>query len=151
MSFSNTTRNGQLVVNSVSLMAAWVRVLNLPTLWMGGGARGDNPTVDGVAGEIAEPWILDAAEYDLEILVAGDVLYNGGTPSSPAVGVATNVGYLRSSLWVPHTSYAATVTLPDGSTTLTATVQVRGFEVGDTYKTAARCAVALRATSGRFA
>ena len=135
-----TTRNGQLVVNSVSLMRSrmvrgpgtshtgWVAVHAATTRpWTGLWARSRN------RGSSTPP------NTTYRILVAGDVLYNGGTPSSPAVGVATNIGYLRSSLGA--TSYPATVTLPTGQTTPTATAQVRGFEVGDTYKTAARCAV----------
>lgn len=147
MAFSHTALHGQLVVNSISLMAPWVRVRNLHTLLAGGESRGENATVDGLAGEVAEEWTWDATDYDLEVVVVGDVLHSGSA-SVPEVGIATNIAYLRTNLWKPHTSYSVTLTTPNSGSTLTGTAQVRTFDVGAWSKTAVAVSMTLRVLSG---
>lgn len=147
MAFAHTAAHGQLAVNSVNLMAPWIRVRNLHALLAGGRSRGENATVDGLAGEIAEDWVFDATDYDLELVVVGDVLYSGSA-SVPVTGIATNLAYLRTNLWKPHASYNVSLTTPYSGSTLTGTAQVRTFDVGVWNATAVAVSMTLRVLGG---
>lgn len=126
-----SANNGALTVNSVQLMADWVRVLNLWTVWGSGDPVGENLEVSGQDGRYAQPFNTDEANFPLRLVVFGHVKYDASPMSNKIQGLQANVYYLKSQL-APATSYSSMLTLPDASTK-TASVQVRSLTISDQW------------------
>lgn len=101
------------------LPAPWVKVENLLDLELPTGQRGENLTISGVTGTRPKRHVYDESEWELRLIVRGDVLHDGTTPANSRVGRATNVAYLKAQTapvaTAPYTR-AAVFTLETGAT-----------------------------------
>lgn len=147
MAFSHSSDNGQLSINGIRFMDPWIHTLGLHKFFVGGSPRGENAQVDGMPGEVPEAWTWDTTDYDLEVIVSGDLDPTGGAYSNAVQGMTSNLNYLRTYLWYPHTKWATTVTQP-GSGTLTGDVQVRAFDAGDFGPSHVRVSMTVRVVDG---
>lgn len=136
-------------IDGVPLMDAWIRALNLHEFLFAPSLRGENATVDGLPGEIAEQPVWAAGEVTVRLLIAGDVLHDSTTPATVVEGQITNIAHVRDELVDPTVaSRALTLTLPGGMGTRTADVQVRGFRSGGIGARLVRAELDVRVLSG---
>lgn len=76
------------------LPAPWCKVENLPDLEVPTTEKGGNQSIAGVAGTRPRRHLYDESEWDLRLIVRGDVLHTGGTPANSRAGRAANVQHL---------------------------------------------------------
>lgn len=119
------------------LPAPWIKVENLLDLELPTSIRGDNLTVAGIAGRRPRRHVLDEAEWELRLIVRGDVLHNGTVPTNARVGRAVNVAHLKSQ------------TAPVGTSPFTRPA-VFTFETGDTVTGGIQTVLRTNTTAARW-
>lgn len=134
--FAADKTHGELKINGVSLHTfAWcvrdIRPLYYPTSF-----RGGNVVIPGVNGQRAYPIRPDQTDHDLPMWWTPACSTNGTNFSSVATGFQTNINAFRTAFLTPPTpptaTLAATITSTPLGTTLSAEVQVLGFDIGPT-------------------
>lgn len=115
--------------------AAWEH-LNIGDLYSAPNTRGDNRVLPGAYGQRALPWRPDATTRSLDMVVFGDTNWDGTPNADPIEGLYTNLAHLMTFVVDPPAAPDGTrqaVIKRAGTDDLTATIQVRGFEVTDHY------------------
>jgi len=132
---------------------AWC-ALDLATLWAGAETRGGNVTVPGAIGTRAQRRRIDETEYTIYMGINGKRDKDGVYVSDPLTQLYTNIAYLRENVVDPPTDLSPTrsaeLTLPDGSTTLNAEIQVTGFQLGNRVGPLAVAVLKIMIPLGRF-
>lgn len=157
MPFAPDTTAGLLEVvsgsDTLTLPAPWCKVRTLAPLSFTGphrNAQGD--LRPGVTGRRARRREIDAAEFELELTLAGDVLYDATTPSSEREGMEANLEWLLS-FCEPVTSapytLAATLTKASGAT-FEAGVQLELLGGEDIWSSWGRCTLVVYVPGGQF-
>jgi hypothetical protein len=128
MGLAVSTKMGELKINSVSMHTAAWRVRDVVELWYDSPLRGEYVTIPGVDGEQVVPMRQAAAQFSLRFVMVGDVDHTGaayaasGGYSAQAIGMASNMNYLRTNVLTGRTltgnrTRAATLQVPgEGST-----------------------------------
>lgn len=114
--------------------AAWEHTNLYLVLNMGSG-RGENVIMPGAVGRRAVRRRIDEATVTLELAIFGDRDPIGAPTADPIAGLIDNIEYLQDHLVDPpaaaNSLRPAVIHHPAG--TLTANVQILGFEIGDAY------------------
>lgn len=157
MPFAPDTTAGLFVVengsDTLTLPAPWCKVTTLAPLWFTGPHRNTEGDLrPGVAGRRGRKREIDAAEYELELTLAGDVLYDATTPASEREGMEANLAWLLSFCepvaTAPYT-LPSTLTKPSGDD-FAAGVQLELLGGEDIYSSWGRCTLVVYVPSGRF-
>lgn len=78
--------------------------------------RGEDRILPGTAGVIPNKRRLTVTKLSIRLVVVGDILYDGSTPSTPKIGLFTNLKYIYDNVVVPtgtgDGTRAVTVVLP---------------------------------------
>lgn len=124
-----------LEIDAVPLSTpAWEHTNLYVALNMGSG-RGENVVMPGAVGRRAVRRRTDEATVTLELAIFGDKDPSGANHPNPIVGLVDNIEYLQDHLVDPpaaaNSLRPAVIHHPAG--TLTANVQILGFEIGDAY------------------
>lgn len=129
---------------------AWT-TLDLTGLWMWRN-RGENVLVPGTNGK--RPYLVrpDETDHDIPMVIIGSVNKDGEVyDDGPWYGLYANVRTIQANLLTPHVYRSAILTLPDGSSTLSANVQVLDFQLGDHDNNARYVAtLSIRVPGGAF-
>lgn len=132
---------------------AWT-ILDLSPLWMPPQVRGTNVTLPGTPGRRPYPLRFDQTDYDLEMVISGAVDRHGALWPDPIMGLYENLLYLSENVVEPMTPPLATrpaeLVAPDGSTLLTADVQVLSLERGTTTDEIMQAVLIIRIPAGGF-
>ncbi len=154
--FTPDTSTGTLTVNGVSLHTyAWT-LLDLRPLYMPASYRRSNVVIPGASGQRAYKYRVDQATHDLAMFVTGYCNQTGGVYSDPFVGYETNLRYLTSNLlaYTASATMNATLSVPSGTTAMTALVQVLGLDLGGfdpNNRFMQRAVLTVSIPAGRFA
>jgi hypothetical protein len=115
--------------------AAWEH-LNIQALYSAPPARGTNRVMPGARGQRAVIWRADATNRSFELVVFGDHHWDGAVNSDPVAGLWENLEHLRAGIVAPpnNADGARTAVIKrTGAADLTALIQVRGWEIGESY------------------
>lgn len=63
--------------------------------------RGEDRILPGTAGVIPYKRRLTVTKLTIRLVVVGDILYNGSTPSTPKIGLFTNLKYIYDNVVAP--------------------------------------------------
>lgn len=63
--------------------------------------RGEDRVLPGVAGVIAYKRRLTVTKLTIRLVVTGDILYTGSAPSTPKIGLFTNLKYIYDNIVAP--------------------------------------------------
>jgi hypothetical protein len=111
---------------------AWTHT-NLFELWSGPTTRGTDRIIPGAAGALPYRRRATVRTVTLELVVYGDLAWDGTTYADARTGLFTNVGHLRTNVTDPTGIGDGTRTmilhLPDGSTR-SGDIHVEGFALG---------------------
>jgi hypothetical protein len=139
--------------NTLTLPAPWCKVTTLAPLSFPGPQRNtEGITRPGVTGRRSRRREYDGAEHELELTLAGDVLYSGSTPASHREGMEANLAWLLS-FCAPVTSspYTLTATLTKASgDEFTAGVQLELLGGDDIWSSWGRCTLVVYVPAGPF-
>jgi hypothetical protein len=109
---------------------AW-DIVNLAPLWVEDEFRGDNVALPRINGSRAYPKRLAEGRHDLVLWVRGDADKNGAAHPEVWQGLYANLSALKANVINPPSPPTATrtarLTLPNGTSTLTANVQFEGL------------------------
>jgi hypothetical protein len=146
---------GTLTINSVSLNTPAWGILDLSELWASQPPlRGTNVVLPGATGQRPYPRRFNEAKWALHMVISGVCDQTGAPYADEETGLQTNIGYLLANVVDPPTPPAATraasLLLPDGTTTRTANVQVTGFDRGAKNHGLMRAVLELTIPGGMF-
>ena len=145
-----------LEIDGVPLSTPAWEHLNIQSLYSGPSVRGENRVMPGAAGRRALPWRADETNRTITLAIFGDQRWDGVDNADAVAGLWANVAHLTANV-------IASPATPDGTRTailkrtghadLTATIQVRGFEIDDSpySPTAVAASIDLTLISGGFA
>lgn len=145
---------GTLTINSIPLNTPAWGVLDLSELWGSQPPlRGNNVVIPGAVGTRAYPRRFDQSVWSLHMIISGFVDDMGVEYADEEVGLETNLAYLQTNVIDPPTPPTATrsasLLTPSGNT-LTADVQVTGFDRGAKNLGLMRAVLELTIPGGRF-
>lgn len=132
---------------------AWEQT-NLYTMLGVGSARGDNVVMPGAVGRRAVRRRTDELTVTIDLAIRGGIDPRGVVHADPIAGLIANIDELRDNLVDPPAAYLnsvrpAIIHLPTG--TLTAGVQVLGFEIVEAYNpTEISASMDICVVEGRF-
>lgn len=117
---------------------AWEHT-NLYLMLAQGSVRGENVVMPGALGRRAVRRRTDEMNQTIELAFFGDVDWQGAPQSDPVAGLMANLAEFKDKVVDPtltaDSTRPATLVLPAG--TLTAAVQVLGFEITESYNASA--------------
>lgn len=149
------TAAGDLTIGGVAMNGPAWKVLNLLELWQPADQRGNDRLVPGTAGVLAQQRRETVTRRSLQMLIVGDVNWNGVVQADKFEGLQSNVNYLISTVVTPTgtgdgTRYA-TLTMPNGDVR-NEYVHVVGFDFGNFREDAAwlRAVLTISIPSGRI-
>lgn len=148
------TRSTYLEVNSIPLATPAWDVLNVDVLWNAPDVRGTDRLLPGASGVRARKRRPTVTKVTLEMIIKGARNWENTVYASPAVGLETNVLYLRSNvtdvLASSDSTVVATLHNPSGGTK-TGSVHVEGFKVQHISYQVARATLDLSIPGGALA
>lgn len=143
-----------LEIDGVPLSTPAWEHLDIQALYAGPVTRGENRVMPGAAGQRALPWRRDLTMRTLTLAIFGDVTWEGVANDDAVDGLWANIAHLTTNIVdtppTPDCTRTAVIKRA-GHTDLTATIQVRGFEILEAYgpsSVSASLDIALMA--GRF-
>lgn len=150
------TRTDYLVINSVPLATPAWEIVDLSELWDATGVKGADIDIPHAHGSLAMPRRRAMTVYSLGINIYGQRDQENTVYPNPWNGLYTNIAYLRGNVTAPvstgNGTVAATLHLPDGSSTLTANVTpLGGLRVKAEAHTMARAVLTFSIADGQFA
>ena len=150
---------GELKIAGTSLHTfAWC-MRDIRPLFYANAFRGKNVVIPGVDGTRAYPIRPDETTHDLPMFWTPACSTNGTNFASLAIGYQTNMAAFQTAFLTPPSSptatLAATITSTPLGTTLSADVQVLGFDIGPTDEAIGspyvwKARLTLRIPAGRF-
>jgi hypothetical protein len=145
-----------LEIDGVPLSTPAWEHLDIQALYSAPQTRGENRVMPGAAGVRALPWRPDQTMRTITLAIFGDMSWDGSTNPDPVAGLWANVAHLQAFIIANPGNADSTRTATikrSGVADLTATIQVRGFEVdSESYSPAAISAsMDIALVSGRFA
>jgi hypothetical protein len=145
-----------LEIDGVPLSTPAWEHLDIQALYAGAAVRGENRVMPGAVGRRALPWRADETMRTLTLAIFGDMSWDGSTNADPVAGLWANVAHLQAFIINNPGNAGSTRTATikrNGAADLTATIQVRGFEVdSESYSPAAISAsMDIALLSGHFA
>lgn len=145
-----------LEIDGVPLSTPAWEHLNIQALYSGANVRGENRLLPGAAGRRALPWRPDETMRTITLAIFGTQSWDGSINADPVAGLWENVAHLQSFVVDNPLNDGSTRTATikrAGATDLTATIQVRAFEIDDEpYSPAAVAAtMEIALMSGAFA
>jgi hypothetical protein len=123
-----------LEIDGVPLSTPAWEHLNIQTLYSGPETRGDNRVMPGAAGRRALPWRADQTMRTLTLAIFGGLRWDGAANPDAVAGLWANVAHFIANIVdTPNTPGCTrtAVIKRTGAADLTATIQVRGFEIDD--------------------
>lgn len=110
---------------------AWTHE-NLWELWSGPAVRGGDVIIPGAQGARGYPRVVDARKVTIELVIFGDVDWQGVAQTDPRAGLWRNVQHLRTVTDPPGTGDGSVLLelMPPTGTMVEAPVQVEGFLLG---------------------
>ncbi len=144
-----------LEIDGVPLSTAAWEHQNIQALYSGAAVRGENRVMPGARGRRALPWRPDETMRTLTLAIFGDLSWDGTKNDDAVAGLWANVAHIQTFIVDNPLNSGSTRTAiikrPD-SPDLTATIQVRGFEIDDeSYSPAAIAAsMDIALLSGAF-
>lgn len=150
-----STRMGTLTIGGVELVNshAWT-ITDLKPLWEGPDVRGTDRLLPTAAGVIAYPRRATVSKRNLAMVIVGDTDWTGAPYSDDAVGLETNVMYLRAHVIDPtgtgDGTRPAVLTLPSGATR-TGNVHVVGLTFGTQQQGKTLATLAIEIPAGALA
>jgi hypothetical protein len=144
-----------LEIDGVPLSTPAWEHLNIHALYSGATVRGENRILPGASGRRGLVWRADETMRTLTMAIFGDRSWDGTPNADPVAGLWANVAHLHAFVIANPLNDDSTRTATikrSGQADMTATIQVRGFEVDDEpYSNAAIAAtIDLALLSGRF-
>jgi hypothetical protein len=143
-----------LEIDGVPLSTPAWEHLDIQALYSGAKVRGDNRVMPGAAGRRALPWRPDETMRTLTLAIFGDVSWDGSVNSDSVAGLWANIAHLQTFVVDNPLNAGSTRTAVIkriGATDLTATIQVRGFEIEESYgPSAVSASMEIALLSGRF-
>lgn len=123
-----------LEIDGVPLSTPAWEHLDIHLLYSAPSVRGENRVMPGAAGRRALPWRPDETMRTLTLAIYGDKSWDGTTNADPVAGLWANIAHLQNFVVDNPLNAGSTRTAtikqhagPD----LTATIQVRGFEIDE--------------------
>lgn len=123
-----------LEIDGVPLSTPAWEHLDIHTLYSAPDRRGENRVMPGANGRRALPWRHDETMRTITLAIFGDKSWDGSLNADAVAGLWANVAHLQSFVFANPLNAGSTreATIKrDGQTDLTATIQVRGFEIDD--------------------
>lgn len=149
------TAAGDLTIGGVALNGPAWKVLNLLELWQPADQRGSDRLVPGTAGVLAQQRRETVTRRSLQMLIVGDINWEGTPQADKYEGLQSNVSYLVSTVVTPtgtgDGTRLAALTMPNGDVR-NEYVHVVGFEFGNFREDAAwlRAVLTISIPSGRI-
>lgn len=140
--------------NTLTLPAPWCKVVNFGSTMAPGPLRGADLELWGAGGSLPRQHFQGAATYRLRLILCGDVLYDGSTPSSERVGMKANVAWLQSfcePITASPYTLAATLTRPVADEVGAAVRLSLVIEDDDLQSTWGRCTLLVDVPAGKWA
>lgn len=123
-----------LQIDGVPLSTPAWEHLDIQTLYAGPATRGENRVMPGAGGRRALPWRPDETMRTLTLAIFGDRTWEGTVNADPVAGLWANVAHLRTFVVANPLNAGSTrvATIKrTGAPDLSATIQVRGFEIDE--------------------
>lgn len=145
-----------LEIDGVPLSTPAWEHLDIQVLYSGPSVRGENRVMPGAAGRRPLPWRPDETMRTLTLAIYGDRSWDGTVNADPVAGLWANIAHLRAFVvdnpLNTTSTRTAVIKQVGGAADLTATIQVRGFEIDEeSYSPAAVSAfMDIALISGRF-
>lgn len=116
---------GTWTINSLSMIWAGAKPLNLELLWSAAPWEDENLEMPGVAGSLPRDPVAVQQVHVLRYALSGLVMADGSVAADPLAGFRSNYGQLQTRAGTPATWGASTITstIAKGSTSRTAAIQ----------------------------
>lgn len=148
------TETEYVTIDGVPLSTTGWHLLNLQVLWQGPDTRGQDRIIPGAAGVRPYPRRATVSRRTLELVIWGDMDWNGAATSDWRAGLQNNVDHLRDNVADPTVSGDGTrliVMHMAAGGTRQARCHVEGLELADSNWFSVRAAMDLSLVSGALA
>ena len=144
-----------LEIDGVPLSTPAWEHLDIHLLYGAPTVRGDNRVMPGARGQRALPWRPDLTMRTLQLAIFGDVSWDGTLNADAVAGLWANIAHLQAFI-VDNPGNAdstrTAVIKRSGHADLSALIQVRGFEIAESYgPSAVSASMDVALMSGAFA